>query len=129
MSLELPADLEPYISEYDEIHNPAVYALELGKPKNLSEAWDAAYERRPPYFQDLQEAPTVFYVGATSDALSRLEDHRDGEVRTTALTEVCQIRGLHTVWLFEDADEAFLRESQMARLLDREKEDAFVHSR
>lgn len=129
MSLSLPADLEPYTSDHDDLHNPAVYSLRLGKPKNLPEAWDAEYERRPPYFAELQDAATVFYVGATGDALSRLEDHRDGEVRTTALTRVCSIEGLHTAWLYEDADEAFLRESQMARWLQESRPDAYVHQR
>lgn len=130
MSLELPADAEPYVNDYDDLHNPAAYALKLGRPVDLQEAWNQHYDTHPDYWDRLVSAESVFYVGASSNLLSRLEDHRDGDVRSTVLTEVCEVVGLQTVWPAENKIEAFeLAEPRLARWLQQERPRAYVHQR
>jgi len=128
MTLSLPADLEIF-GDPDEWHQPAVYCLSLTKPDDLGDEWDRRFDVRPPWFDELTAAREVYYVGATGDCLSRLEDHRDGEVRTTVLTEVCEIDALRNVWWFQSKDRAFQRESKLAILLQNEYPEAYVHSR
>lgn len=132
MSLELPADLEPYIQDYDELHSAGAYALILDRPQDLQAAWEQYYDERPDYWRALQDAATVYYVGGASDLLSRLEDHRNGEVRQTVLTRVCDIQGLQVAWVAEDGDAEKAREvlePRMARWLARARPDSYVHSR
>lgn len=127
MSLSLPEDLEPYLQEYSDKNGPGAYAIELERPTDLPSAWDREFETRPPYWSDLVAGSKCLYVGGTTDLLSRLEDHRDGEVRLTALTRVCEIRGLHTAWVCDSEDEAWKVERALARMLQRTRPEWFTH--
>jgi predicted GIY-YIG superfamily endonuclease len=126
MTLELPADIEPFTTAF---HTPAVYALRLDLPRDLPQAWDAVYDHRPDYVDLATERDRVIYVGATGDILSRLEDHRDGEVRQAALVSLAEDKDLRNVWPFDDETRAFERENQFAIMLRQQYADAYVHSR
>jgi len=91
--------------------------------------WDRQFDHRPPWFEEFRDARAVWYVGATPDCLSRLEDHRNGEVRTTVLTEVCEIDSLRNVYWMDSADDAFTRESGIAIELQNHHPSVYVHSR
>lgn len=128
--LSLPQDLEPYVDGYGELHSPGAYCLCLSRPVDLQDRWERHYDMKPPYWDELVNSEKCVYVGGTSDLLSRLEDHRDGEVRQTALTQVCGIEKLQTVWVADSRGEAVnLREPQLARLLSEEHPEWFVHQR
>ena len=128
LTLELPADVEVFGGP-DKWHDPAVYCLVLERPDDVADVWDRQFDHRAPWFEEFRDASAVWYVGAAADCLSRLEDHRDGEVRTTVLTEVCAIDSLRNVWWFEDADRAFERESGIAVELQNHYPSVYVHSR
>lgn len=128
MTLELPSDLYPYTG--GDHHQPGAYALELQRPIDLRERWQQHYDEEPDYWNRLVNSDTVYYVGGTSDLLSRLEDHRDGEVRQTVLTRVCDVAGLQTAWPADNPSKAFeLVEPRLARLLQQERPKAYVHTR
>lgn len=130
MSLSLPADAEPFIpnnGDLSSLHNPGCYALTLTRPRDLAHEWDQVFDHRPPYWDDLLTADNVVYVGASADVLSRLEDHRDSEVRLTVLTEVCDIHSLRNIWWYSSAEEAFERESGLALMLQNHKPSYYVH--
>lgn len=130
MTLALPGDVEPHLTDgFDQLHSPAVYALKLYRPPDVGAAWDREFDTRPPWFEEFRDAGEVFYVGAASDLLHRLEDHRDGEVRTAALLRVCDIAALRNVWWMPSADIAFERESGIALELQHEYPNVYVHSR
>lgn len=132
MSLQLPADAEPHIPSGESItylRNSGVYCLMLSKPDDLAAAWDKEFDHRPAYWDELVACANVAYVGAAKDILGRLEDHRDGEVRQTALTKVCAIDGLRNIWWFDSADVAFERESRLAMLMANHKPSWYVHQR
>lgn len=130
MSLSLPEDLEPYVDDYDDLHSPGAYALELVRPVNLEEQWHRHNDEKPPYWRELTQGDRVFYVGGTGDLISRLEDHRNGDVRTTVLTEVCEIHGLQTVWVGESYEHATeILEPQLHRMLQEEYAGSYVHQR
>jgi predicted GIY-YIG superfamily endonuclease len=124
--LTLPAAIEPFCASAEDFHRSAVYALTLSKPERPGVLWDRQYDHRPPWWQEFVTANAVFYVGATTDLLSRLEDHRDGEVRQAIVLQVCDVADLHTVW-FDEAP--FESEYNMARLLARQRPEAYVHQR
>jgi len=130
MTLSLPADVEVFLTdEYDQLHDPGVYALVLERPDGVAEAWDREFETRPPWFDEFQDARAVWYVGATNDCLSRLEDHRDGEVRVGVLQRVCEIESLRNVWWMPSTDKAFERESGIAVELQNHYPEVYVHCR
>lgn len=132
MTLSLPADVEPHLgtdADLSDFHRPGVYALRLSRPDDVADAWDREFDSRPAWFDRFAGASGVVYVGGAADVLARLEDHRDGEVRTTVLTRVCEIESLRNVWWFSDTDEAFTRESKLAIMLQNEYPDLFVHQR
>jgi len=129
MTLSLPEDLEAFAEDYDQLTSPAVYCLSLEKPENPRQAWDAEYDVRPDWLDAWADSSRCLYVGAAKNVLSRLEDHRDGEVRQTALTRVCSVDSLEDVWWYSSADEAFLRESGHALQVDQQTpESVFVRS-
>ena len=132
MSLTLPADAEPFIPEggdLSDLSSAGVYCLTLERPDDLAAAWDREFDHRPGYWDELVHATTVAYVGAAKDVLGRLEDHRDGEVRQTALTKVCAIEGLRNIWWFDSAEVAFERESKLAMWLQNSRPSWYVHQR
>jgi hypothetical protein len=130
MSLSLPEDLGEFTDDYYRLTTGSgVYVLELSKPDHPTAAWDAEYESRADWFEDWRDAATVYYVGAAKCVLSRLEDHKQSDVRLTALTRVCTVKSLENVHWYDSVDEAFLKESQHAIDLNQETGDAtFVHS-
>ena len=131
MSLELPADAEKFIPDgegFDHLHTSAVYVLRLSRPDDLAAAWDHHFEHRPDYWESLEAADRVLYVGSAKDLLARLTDHKDGEKRLTVLTEVCSIDGLRNVHWCE-TERRFLEESKIATLMNNELGDTYVHSR
>jgi len=128
MGLSLPADLEPF-ADSDEWHSACVYGLTLTRPEDPEAAWDQEYDVRPDWFEQFRDSAKVIYVGATADCLGRLEDHRDGEVRQAALLRICEIEHLRSVWLFDDKDRAFQRESGIAMTLANECPGYYVHQR
>jgi len=128
MALELPADLELFVGTAWD--TPAVYCLRLSLPADLPERWDAEYDTRPDYVNPAATARQVLYVGATGDVLSRLEDHRDGEVREVALVGFAEDVDVRNVWPFDSAARAFERESGIALALESESsERVYVHQR
>lgn len=136
MSLELPSDLTPYTNGHDNLHAPGAYALQLGRPVDLADRWPQHYDEEPDYWGKLIEADRVVYVGGTSDLLSRLEDHRNNDdpekdsKRGTVLTRVCDVVGLQTAWVTEDATKATeIIEPRLARLLQQAYPSWYVHTR
>ena len=125
MSLTLPSDLEPFVDSIDEIHREGAYALVLERPDDFGSAWDDRHDRRPGWFDAARTADTLCYVGGASDVLARLEDHRDGDVRTTVLTEVCDFDRLHTVWWADD-DPYVVVEFRLAKMLMNERPRWYV---
>jgi len=129
MSLTLPEDIEPHLPEGVEWSDPGVYALYLKKPDNVREQWEQEFDHTPDYVDMLESKPTTVYVGAASNVMSRLEDHRDGQVRKVALLRVCDIEGLRNVWWFDSPEEAFEQEWPLATLMQQECDDYYVHQR
>ena len=129
MTLSLPADVELFADDYDQLRTPGVYCLTLTAPEDVTTAWEAHFEHRPPWVDHVAMADAVYYVGAAKDVLARLEDHRDGEVRKASILRVCSIDGLRNVWWYDSADEAFIRESAITIQMQNEYPNAYVHSR
>jgi len=132
MSLELPGCIEPHMTSdmaFERIRGPAVYVLQLDPPEGIYSAWDEHFEHRAPYLDEIDEVSEVLYVGAANDLLRRLNDHNDGEVRKAALLRVCDIESLHSVYWFDSAEQAFERESGIAKVIQNERGNTYVHSR
>lgn len=132
MTIELPADAEPFIpsgGDLSDLHAAGVYALRLSRPDDLAAAWDQRFETRPDYWGTLTDADGVVYVGAASDVLRRLEEHRDGEVRKARLVEVCTIELLRNIWWFDAVHKAFSREHGIALMMKNQYPHLYVHSR
>jgi len=132
MTLSLPEDVEPHLgtdADLSDAHRPGCYALRLTKPDDPASAWDRQFDTRPEWFDAFVERPKIVYVGSAGDTLRRLEEHRDGDVRTTVLTELCEIESLRNVWLLPastDRHEREFEERKVARLMRREYPDTFV---
>jgi predicted GIY-YIG superfamily endonuclease len=132
MTLTLPADAEPFISndgDLSDLRGPGVYALTLARPENTAEAWDSEFDHRPDYLKLLEAAERLVYVGAASDVLRRLGEHRGGQKRKAALLRVCAIESLRNIWLMDSTEEAFQEESRLALLLQNEYPSYYVHQR
>jgi len=129
MTLTLPEDIEPHLPEGFEWSDPGVYSLYLKKPENVQEAWDNEFDNTPDYVDMLESKPTTVYVGAASNVMRRLEEHRDGDKRKAALLRICEIDGIHTIWWFDHKEQAFLKERTMADMLSQERPDWYVHQR
>jgi predicted GIY-YIG superfamily endonuclease len=125
--LSLPAELEPHADDYSDINGPGVYMLELTKPDDIASEWDREFDHRPEWFEQLTDASRVLYVGASKRVLSRLEDHRDGQVRLTVLTRVCDVSSVENVWFYDSAEKAFQAEYNHAAEVSRQMvDDVFV---
>jgi hypothetical protein len=130
MTLTLPADLEAFADDYDQLQSAAVYALDLAPPDDVADAWDQRFDDRPDYWDRLVDAEAWVYVGASGHVLHRLEDHRDGEVRKSILPTLAADQALRNVWFQESAAIAFERESAIAiRLRNNLPSEIFVHWR
>lgn len=133
MSLSLPADAEVFIpdgEDFDHLHEPGVYCLRLTKPDDLASAWDQAFDTRPAYWDELEAAERVLYVGEAGDVLYRLEDHRDSDKRIGVLQRVCEIAGLRNIWWCDSKANAKQEESQLGLLLTNQTDDqTYVHFR
>ncbi len=114
MSLSLPEDAEPFADNYSDLSGSGIYALDLSKPDGLAETWDAQFDERPAYWDELKQAESVVYVGAAKNVMGRLEDHRNKDVRIGVLQRVCEIEGVRNVWFCDSADQAFEKESAKA---------------
>ena len=129
MSLSLPEDIEPFLDDTHTWSDSAVYALCLSRPDDLAQAWDAEFDHRPDYWDELVEAQNVVYVGAAKNLISRLEDHHNQDVRKTVLTAVCDVEGLRNVWWCSDMDHAIQEESKLSIMMQNQYADTYVHSR
>jgi len=129
MTLTLPADAEPFVDDISELRGAGVYALKCIKPADIAEQWDRHFDHRPDYWDELVNAYRVAYVGASNDVLSRLEDHRDADVRKAALLEVCEPVDVLNIKFFPTAEQAFERESGLALRFAREHPEFYVHQR
>jgi predicted GIY-YIG superfamily endonuclease len=126
VTLSLPADIEPYTDDY---RTPAVYALDVAMPDDLLAEWDRRFDARAAWFDELQAANAVVYVGATSDLINRLEEHRDRTVRRAVLPSLATDLELRNVWPQTSADQAYIAESQTAiRLQNHLPATTFVRS-
>jgi len=134
----LASDGEPYLSERIEARHdltptqartPGVYALTLSVPQNvdLEDYWLTHYDALPDYWSELTNAQRIVYVGAAKDTYGRVEEHLASEKRRAVLPSVFPPHTLHRVWLYEDADRAFLKESNHAIELANQHDDWFVH--
>jgi len=131
MSLSLPKDMEPYLSdEYTRYDNPGVYALTLNVPDDVREQWTEYYDHTPNYLDAIEQAETTIYVGAAKNAIARLEDHADRSVRKVALLRFCDVESLRNIWWYDSADRAFERESGIAIELNNHTDaGTYVHQR
>jgi len=130
VTLTLPADAEPFVDDdISELRQPGVYALKCLKPEDIADRWDATFDHRPAYWDELVDAERVAYVGASKDVLARLEDHRDAEVRKAALLRVCEPVGVLNIRFFKSAHRAFERESGLALRFARQHPEFYVHQR
>jgi len=111
MSLTLPADIEPYTTDFS---TPAVYGLDIVMPDDLAAEWDRRFETRAEWFDELQTAENVVYVGATGNLIGRLGDHRRGDVRQTVLPRLATDIKLRNVWPRDSVEQAFQDESKIA---------------
>jgi hypothetical protein len=126
MTLSLPADIEPYTTDY---RTPAVYALDLTMPSDLTAEWDQRFNSRAEWFDELKAADAVVYVGATETLVGQLEEHRDSNVRTAVLPSLATELELRNVWPRASADQAFVDESQIEiRLQNHLPASTFVRS-
>ena len=124
MTLTLPSDLEKFTDDYTA---SGIYALDIQKPDNLEVEWDRRFEHRAAWFEEFAAAEHVVYVGAAKNLLSRLEDHRDGQVRQAILPSLAVDMTLRNVWLRPDMDTAMQDESRIAiRLRNHLPETYFV---
>lgn len=132
MSLQLPQNAEPFIPNgepFDHLHKPGVYCLLLDRPDDLAEQWDRRFDTRPDYWDKFVNATQVAYVGAASDVLRRLEEHKQADKRKAALLEVCEIDDLRNIWWFNTQQRAFERESGLALWLANSRPSWYVHQR
>jgi len=130
--LSLPEDAEIFIpggEDFDYLHEPAVYALLLAKPDDLASAWDRHHDHRPDYWDALQAASEVIYVGETADVLRRLIQHRNGH-KSGVLQQVCEITAIRNIWWMDSKEQAELHESKLALELTQATSDStYVHQR
>lgn len=130
MTLSLPADVEPFLTdEWAQLSGPGVYALDLRRPEDPAAAWDQHYDRRPPWWQSFVDSSHVIYVGASTNVLRRLEEHRDGRVRRASILRVCDVTDVRGVWWMDSAERAFEREHGIAMSIQNAKPESYVHCR
>jgi len=124
----LSEDVEEAGYSPSELRSPGVYAIQCCQPDDPREAWLRHYEVLPEYIEELEDADTIVYVGASADMYDRLIDHADRDVRKAALLKVCPPYCLLDVEHYDTADRAFDRESRLAIKLQNEHPSWYVHS-
>jgi predicted GIY-YIG superfamily endonuclease len=121
--LSIPEDIEPFLTDgYEQITEPGCYCLSLSGPHT---DWGDVWDSKPPWWERAVSQP-CYYVGATGNVRRRLEEHRDGEIRTASLVSICDIDGLEAVAWREHAGEY---EHRFGLQMEREHPEAFVHWR
>ena len=125
----LSEQLEAFVDDLADAHEPAVYAIKLSQPNEfdaLRERWRDAYagatdefraqhsaEEMPAWVREAFEAPGVLYVGAAGDAHARLTNHVEGH-QTASICKLFPVHSVWGMWFFETAEEAFDREAGKA---------------
>jgi predicted GIY-YIG superfamily endonuclease len=95
MTLTLPADAEPFGTDWDL---PGCYVLRYEPPENSTDAVDAAFETRPPWTEALAECSHCLYVGEATNVMRRLEDHNNQNKRLTTLSRIgCEPVGIEAI--------------------------------
>jgi len=105
--------LRQYVDDLADAHAPAVYALRLSKPEDMEERWAEEYDAMHPEIEAMQAADRLYYCGAAKNVVERIEAHRDGK-QSAAVMAVAPPHSVAQVWFYDDADEAFTRESMHA---------------
>jgi len=130
MTLTLPADAEPFVDDdISELRQPGCYALKCRKPDNPRKQWQEHFDSVPDYIELVEDRQRVAYVGAASDVLRRLEEHRDGDKRKAALLRVCEPIGVLNIKFFPTAQQAFDREFNLAQRFAQQHPEFYVHQR
>lgn len=112
MSLSLPEDAEPFGTDWNQ---PGVYILRYEKPNSLAEAVNAAFDTRPKWFDLLDDAERVLYVGEAGDVMHRLEEHANTEKRRTTLSRIgAEPIGLINIRYYDSKEAAELAEYNIA---------------
>lgn len=121
MSLSLPADAEPFGAEWD---GAGVYVLRYEKPDDLESAVDRAFENRPYWFDQLQEASAVLYVGEATNVMRRLEDHQNANKRLTTLSRIgCEPVGVVNIRYYDSKEDAMHAEYNVATRVGRQTDE------
>jgi predicted GIY-YIG superfamily endonuclease len=121
MSLELPADVEPFGTEW---HQSGVYVLRYAVPDDVHERAERVFDHPPQWLDALSEAEKVLYCGMSGNVMGRLEDHRDGGPRKTVLTKLdCEPVGVVNVIYHDSAEEADRAEWNTAKRVARQTDD------
>jgi len=123
--------IEAFVDDLGDARVSGVYALTCSQPERFKTAADR--------FQDAFDAPApgwltagyaaenALYVGAARDVLGRIEDHAAGR-KTAAFLQVFPPHSIWDVWLIDDVDRAFERESMIATELNNVT-DVYAHQR
>lgn len=127
-------ELDPHITDISGAHRPGVYTLELSTPATTAvdvhaTAWREVFDVMPDFLIPLATAERVFYVGAAADVYSRLEEHLTAPNRSTTLAQVFPIHSIVGVQWFENPDQAFQHEHQIAITHEQQYDNVYVHVR
>ncbi len=121
MSLNLPADAEPFGEDWSE---PGCYAVLYDKPDNAIEKMDDAFDTRPPWADAYESAAKVLYVGEASDVMYRLEDHAQRHVRKNALAKIgCEPVSIEAIKYHDTKEKAEAEEYNTAVRLSEQVAD------
>lgn len=124
MSLNLPADVEPFGREWSQ---PGCYALQYAKPDDLRERAERRYDTLPEWFEALEECDNCLYVGKASNVMQRIEDHNEGRYRATVLTKVgCEPVAVEAIDYYVSAEEAAQEEFNTAVRLSEQTDDGTI---
>jgi hypothetical protein len=123
---------EQLLQQTDDPTHPGIYVLELDCPGSSLHAharrWYREYQTvHPDGVGGLAGTERLLYVGATNNLQERLEDHVQGEYRTSAWLDVYPPTELVMATPYASAHRAFEHETQAAhRMADMLLEPAAV---
>lgn len=121
MSLELPADAEPFGRDWSR---SGVYVLRYSVPDNVHERAEHAFDHPPAWLDALFECDKCLYVGEGGNVMHRLEDHNNGDVRKTTLSRLgCEPIGVVNIIYKDSKEEAELAEWNTAKRVARQTAD------